>query len=97
MKWLEKKTDKGILKYRMPDCSEGYEYLAMIDQLESYKEVFRVRGKFIKMMGELVLYKDLGYNTYQEALDDKENMFQPLTEIAEEILNDVTEALGKKS
>jgi hypothetical protein len=33
MKWLEKKTDKGVLKYRMPNIVEGYEFLSLIEEI----------------------------------------------------------------
>lgn len=94
------KTKKGDLAYRLPDISEGYAYLALIDSMEGSGDIFRTRGKIIKLMGQgdepLLDFKALGYENYQQVLDDKEVMREPLTIIAKEIFEDVMDLVRKK-
>ena len=89
-------TPKGALKYRLPDISEGYDYLCMVDQVFTNEDVFRIKSKIIKRMGELIDFKSLGYESYQEVLNDKENMRDALSEISKDVFDDITELLGKK-
>jgi hypothetical protein len=93
----EIKTNKGVLKYRLPNIAEGYEYLAACDSVKTGSDVHRVIGRFISMMSDLIDYKSVGYETYQEALEDKENMYEPLSFIAREIFDDILAVLAKKS
>lgn len=93
----EIKTSKGVLKYRLPNIAEGYEYLAMCDAIKTGSDVHRITGKFISKMSDLLDYKSLGYETYQEVLEDKENMYEPLSFIAREIFDDILAVLAKKS
>lgn len=94
------KTKKGDLAYRLPDIAEGYAYLALIEAMDGSGDIFRARGKIIKMMGEgdepLLDFKALGYENYQQVLDDKENMREPLTAIAKEIFEDAMDLVRKK-
>ena len=93
---MEKQTKKGVLKYRMPDIGEGYAYLAMVEAITTNADVFRIKSKIIKQMGELIDFKELGYENYQEVLNDKENMRHAIGEIGNEIFNDILELIGKK-
>jgi hypothetical protein len=96
MNWLEKNTKKGVLKYRMPNIVEGFEFLSMIEAIKTSGDFYRVKGKFIAGMSCLLDYSALGYDGYDKLLEDKENMLHPMSEIAQEVFNDITGALAKK-
>lgn len=96
MKWLEKNTVKGNLKYRMPNIVEGYEFLSMVETIKNGADLFKVKGKFISKMAPLIDYSSCGYSSWDEVINDKEVMFHPLSEIAQELFDDVTAVLVKK-
>ncbi|MCS6281436.1 MAG: hypothetical protein HUM72_12460 [Dolichospermum sp.] len=96
MKWIEKSTLKGTLKYRMPNVVEGYEFLSMIETVSGAAGYFKGKAKFISNLGPLLDFSACGYKDYSELLMDKENMMSPLTEIAQDVLTDITDALAKK-
>jgi hypothetical protein len=96
LKWLEKKTDKGILKYRMPNVVEGYEFLALIETVNGSSGFFKAKAKFISNLYPLLDYSSLGYKDYSDLLDDKVTMMHPLSEISQEVFDDITGALAKK-
>ena len=89
-------TPKGDLEYRLPDISEGYEFLCYVESVEKSTDVFKIKSKIIKNMGDLIEFKKLGYENYQEVLNDKENMRDALSEISKAIFDDILELLGKK-
>ena len=93
----EKQTAKGVLKYRMPNVIEGFEFLSMIESIKTGTDLFKVKGKFISKMDNIVDYSLCDYKSWDELINDKENMFHPLSEIAQEIFNDVTAVLVKKN
>jgi hypothetical protein len=94
--WLEKKTDKGVLKYRMPNIIEGYEFLSMVETIKNGADLFRVKGKFISKMSPLIDYSSCGYSSWEDLINDKQVMFHPLSDIAQELFDDVTAVLVKK-
>lgn len=96
MKWLEKETKKGILKYRMPDISEGYYFLSLASDISTADGMLVTTGKVISAMGKMVNFSSLGYSSYDELLNDKINMWEPISEISKEILSDLNEVLTKK-
>lgn len=96
MIWLEKQTSKGVLKYRMPNISEGYHFLSMSEDIGTARGILALTGKIIETMGNLVNTSSVGYDSYTEMLNDKENMWKPLTEISNEIINDINGVLIKK-
>ena len=93
----EIKTNKGSLKYRLPNIAEGFEFLSMIETIKTGSDFFKVKGKFISKMDSLIDYSSCGYNSWDELLNDKDNMFHPLSEIAQEIFDDITGVLVKKT
>ena len=94
---LSKETNKGVLKYRLPNIAEGYEYLALIDTVKKNSDLFKIKAQFIMKMSDLLDWKSLGYTSYDEVLNDKVNMKTVLTDIASEIFNDITGTFEKKS
>lgn len=97
MVWKEKTTNKGVLKYRMPNIAEGYAFLALVDRMQSVGDMIAVKGKFLMQMSHLLDYSALGYSSYEEVLNDKENMTLPLAEIVTELFADITGAFEKKN
>lgn len=97
MQLKEKQTAKGVLKYRMPNIAEGYYYLSLCDQVKTGADILRIRGKFIENMSSLLDISSLGFKDYNEALEDKDNMYVPLSEIAQEIYDDIVGTLAKKN
>lgn len=97
-KWKEKTTPKGVLKYRMPNIAEGYFYLSAITSIKinTMGDAFTIKGTFIPQMKELIDFSGLGYESYDDFLEDLENNFIPTKEIADEIFIAVTSVLGKK-
>lgn len=92
----EKNTPKGIIKYRMPNIAEGFDFLSMIETMHTGADLFRVKGKFIEHMRPLIDFTGTEYKTWDEVLMDRENMFHPLSDIAQEIFDDITGVLVKK-
>jgi hypothetical protein len=97
MKWKEKETAKGQLKYRLPNVAEGYDFLSAIEKIENAQDAFKIKGKFISKLENLVDHKSLGYASFEELLEDDENNFVVLGQIADEIFIAITKALGKKN
>lgn len=96
MKWKEKITEKGALKYRMPNIPEGYEFLALIESVNGSSGYFKAKAKFISNLESLLDFSSLDYKNFDELLEDKDTMFKPLSEIAQEVFDDITGALAKK-
>lgn len=97
MKWQEKKTDKGVLKYRMPNIHEGYSFLSLVERIETAQDLWKVKAKFIESMSSLIDYKSIGYSSYEDFLFDKENNAEICSEICDEVFNDVTSIIKKKT
>lgn len=97
MKWLEKETSKGVLKYRMPNIEEGYYFLAAIEKMGTAQDIWKAKGKFISLMSEMISYKDIGYDSYQDFLHDRENNGQIMADMVSEVFDTITSELGKKN
>ena len=97
MKWFEKETPKGVLKYRMPNIEEGYYFLSAIEKMGSAQDVWRAKGKFISMMSDMVDFKSIGYESYNDFLSDRENNGQAMSEMVSDVFDTITSELGKKN
>lgn len=95
-KWKEIETPKGILKYRMPDISEGFDFLSSISKLETAQDVFKMKGTFASKMGSMIDYGSLDYESYADFLSDLDNNYVAFAKIADEVFIEITKALGKK-
>lgn len=96
-KWFEKNTEKGVLKYRLPNIEEGFEFLSSVERIQSLQDAYKVKGKFVPKMKFLIDYGSIGYKSWEEFLDDKDNNFVAVAEIADEIFVDIVKVLGKKN
>jgi hypothetical protein len=81
----------------MPDCSEGFEYLALFESIRSPSDVYLIKSRIIKKMGALIEFKELGYSNYEEVLKDVDVMRSALDDISQAIYMDIMEYLGKKN
>ena len=97
MKYSEKKTEKGVLKYRMPNIEEGYYFLSAIEKMGNAQDVWKAKGKFISMMAEMLDYKEIGYESYDDFLHDRDNNGEAVSEIVTEVFEVITRDLAKKN
>lgn len=97
MNWLEKQTDKGVLKYRMPNIAEGYFFLSLAEDTNSSQGMLQTKSKIIASLGALVNFKEAGYDSFNDLLNDKKAMWSIMDEIAGEVMYDLNEVLTKKN
>ena len=93
---LEKQTSKGVLKYRMPNILEAYDLLES-SGVSVGANALSLKRNIIKSMEPLLDFSQLGFSSYFELLSDIENMLNPLSEIADEIIDKTFDAFKKKS
>lgn len=97
MTYKEIKTDKGVLKYRMPNILEAYDLLDLSGLADGGNQI-KVKRNIIKGMGELVDFSGVeGILSYEELFDHLDDMIGPLNEIAGEVLAKLLASLKKKS
>lgn len=93
----EIKTSKGTLKYRMPNLLEAYDLLeesGVNDKVSNLK----LKRNIIKAMGILVDCSEVeGSPSYDELLNDIEDMAKPLSDIADEVILKAFGAFKKKN
>lgn len=93
---LEKQTDKGVLKYRMPDILEVYDLLE-ISSLADKGNLLKTKKKIIKEMGPMLDFSGLeGINSYEDILKDFDTFALVTSEIADEILVKIVSVFRKK-
>lgn len=95
-KWLEKKTEKGVLKYRYPSIVEGFEFLSCVERITSLQDAYKVKGNFVSKMQNMIDFASIGYESWEDFLDDRDNNFSAVAEIADEVFIEVMKALRKK-
>ena len=95
---MEKQTDKGVLKYRMPNILESYDILECSGITEGKPSQLKMKRNIIASMGYLIDFSEIeGVASYDELLNDTENMIVPLGEIADEVIVKAFSAFKKKS
>lgn len=98
MEYKEIKTEKGILKYRMPNILESYDILESSGVTEGKPSQLKMKRNIIASMGHLLDFSDIQeYTTYEDVLNDTENMIVPLGEIADLVIIKAFSAFKKKS
>lgn len=99
MVWLEKKTDKGILKYRMPNILEAYDFIDSSGVSAGAKiGPVMLKRNVIKSMGVIIDHSGIeGASRYEDLLDMVDEMIHPLGEIADEIILKTFDAFKKKT
>lgn len=95
---MEKKTEKGVLKYRMPNILESYDILECSGITEGKPSQLKMKRNIIASMGYLIDFSGVeGVESYDDLLNDTENMIVPLGEIADEVIVKAFSAFKKKS
>lgn len=95
---MEKQTEKGVLKYRMPNILESYDILECSGITEGKPSQLKMKRNIIASMGYLIDFSEIeGVSSYDDLLNDTENMIIPLGEIADEVIVKAFSAFKKKS
>lgn len=95
---MEKQTEKGVLKYRMPNILESYDILECSGITEGKPSQLKMKRNIIASMGYLIDFSGIdGVASYDDLLNDTENMIVPLGEIADEVIVKAFSAFKKKS
>lgn len=94
----EIQTEKGILKYRMPNILESYDILESSGVTEGKPSQIKMKRNIVASMGHLIDFSGIeGATSYDDLLADTENMFIPLGDIADEVIVKAFSAFKKKS
>lgn len=95
---MEKQTDKGVLKYRMPNILELYDLLDASGVNGGMSEILKVKRNVIANMGSLIDYSEIdGANSYEELLNMLDVMIIPLSDIADELITKILDVSKKKN
>lgn len=95
---MEKQTDKGVLKYRMPNVLEVYDLLDASGVNNGTVDTLKIKRNVIASMGSLLNYSDLSeVSSYEDILSNPEDMILPLTEIADEVIEKIFTVFKKKT
>lgn len=96
MKWLEKKTTKGLLKYRMPNIIEAFDLLDLSGVAEGNSNNLKLKKNIIMGMSELVDVSEMeGISTYSDLLNELD-LISEISSIADEVIVLAFGAFGKK-
>jgi hypothetical protein len=87
----EIKTNKGVLKYRMPNSYELSDVLQIIMSIkksqDDRKALRDAERDIMEVSVEMIDESSVGYGSKQEMINDVENMFIPIKQVASEITN----------
>jgi hypothetical protein len=98
MNFFEIKTDKGVLKYRMPNILEAYDLLDASGINSGNYNMLKLKRNIIESMGPLINVESIeGYESYNDLLLDTENMMAPLSAIADEVIEKTFDVFKKKT
>jgi hypothetical protein len=98
MKWLEKKTGKGILKYRMPTILEAVSFIKLMREHFSTDDHIGAKLEIMKNIKDLLDYSLLeGIKSFDELNENSEEFTSALYEISDEILVKVVNSFAKKN
>jgi hypothetical protein len=95
---FNKETEKGILRYRMPNILESYDILECSGITEGKPSQLKMKRNIIASMGYLLDFSEIEeFKSYDDLLNDTECMIVPLGEIADEVIVKAFSAFKKKS
>ena len=98
MQYKEIKTEKGVLRYRMPNILESYDILECSGVTEGKPSQLKMKRNIIASMGHLLDFSAIEeFKSYEDVLNDTENMIVPLGEIADLVIIKAFSAFKKKS
>lgn len=91
-------TPKGVLKYRMPNIIEAYDLLDASGVSDGVKSTLKLKRNIMLNMGCLIDHSGIeGAVKYEDLFDMVEEMINPLSEIADEVVTKAFDAFKKKS
>ena len=94
----EIKTKKGILKYRMPNILEAYDILEASGISNGESSTLKLKKNIIAVMNPFIDFSGIKKaESYNDLLEDTEDMLGPLSEIADEIILKSFVAFKKKN
>lgn len=92
----EIQTSKGVLKYRMPNILEAYDILEASGITTGSSSTIMLKRNIIASMGVLLDFKELGFSSYEELLNDTDEMLESISTIADEVILKTFDAFKKK-
>lgn len=94
---MEKETSKGVLKYRMPNILEAYDLLEASGINNGSGSTLMLKRNIIKAMAPMIDFSGVeGISSYEDLINDTENMLLPLSDIADEVIMKTFDAFKKK-
>lgn len=94
---FELKTEKGVLKYRLPNIIEIYDLIEDSGILKGV-HAFTLKRNMVASIGKFIDFSDIeGVNSYEDLLSDVDCMIFPLGEIADVYIEKIVSVLKKKS
>lgn len=91
-------TAKGILKYRMPNIVEAYKVLNSSGVASGETSTLLLKANIVAVMEPFIDFTGIsGASSYDDILNDIEDMIAPLSEIADEIIAKSFSAFKKKT
>lgn len=98
MKWQEKKTEKGVLKYRMPTIIEAIGLVKLLRDYFSIDDHVGAKLEIMKNVKDLLDYSGLdGIKSFEEINENSDIFTSVLYEISDEILVKVVDSFAKKN
>lgn len=95
---MEKQTEKGILKYRMPNVLEVYDLLDLSGVNNGVSETLKVKRNVIQHMSALIDFSEIeDVKSYEDLLNIPEVVMIPLSDIADEVISKIFEVFKKKN
>ena len=94
----EIKTSKGVLKYRLPNILEIYDIVEGTSSIKGDHSMMKIRREIIARMSPIVDYSGIkDVSSYEDMLNDPDNFFAPLRDIADVLIAKMSEVITKKS
>jgi len=94
----EKQTDKGILKYRMPNVLEVFDLLDQSGVSQGLTDTLKIKRNILANISNLIDLSGLeGVNSYEDLLNDIDSFTAPLSQIADELIEKLFDVFKKKT
>ena len=91
-------TEKGIIKYRMPNILEAYDLLEKSGVTQGESSSIKLKRNIIEHMESLIDYSEIeDCKSYGDLLLNVDQMLLPLGEIADELITKTFAVFKKKN
>jgi hypothetical protein len=95
---FEKKTSKGVLKYRMPTIIESVSLIRLVRGCFELNDTVGAKLILMENIKELFDYSAMdGVKSFEDLNSDSEEFTSILFEVSDDILNKIVGAFSKKS